>query len=69
MYNNAGRVASASKYGHNVYSNALETFLSDTTPSEETIFRVLGTYMKYHFWRCEIPMRIPQILFLLMTHV
>ena len=49
MYNTDGRVASASEYGCGMYANALENVSSNTTSCEETIFRVLGTYMTYHF--------------------
>ena len=43
IYNNVGHVASSSEYWCDLYANALENVLSDTTPCQETIFSVLGT--------------------------
>ena len=49
MYETAGLIESASEYGNEVYANTLENISSKTTLCEETIFRVLGTYMRYPF--------------------
>ena len=38
-----GHVASDSEYGRDVYTNAPEKVLLNTTPCEENILRVLGT--------------------------
>ena len=43
IYKTAGCVMIASEYGRDIYANALEKYLSNTTSCEETIFRVLGT--------------------------
>ena len=42
MYETYGRIASVSEYVTGMYANALENVLSNITPCEETIFRVLG---------------------------
>ena len=42
MYNTPDRVSSASEYGRDMYDNALENVLSNTTSCEENIFHVLG---------------------------
>ena len=41
IYETAGRVASASEYGCDVYANSLENVSSNKTSREETIKRVL----------------------------
>ena len=43
LYKSAGRIASASKYGHDMYDNGIEFFSSNKTSCGETIFCVLGT--------------------------
>ena len=43
IYDTSGRIASFYEYGCDVYANAIEKLLSNTTACEETIFRVLGT--------------------------
>ena len=35
LYKSAGRIASASKYGHDMYANAIENVSSNTTSCEE----------------------------------
>ena len=42
-------MTSASEYGRDVYANALENIPPNTMACEETIFRVLGMYMRYSF--------------------
>ena len=46
MYETAGSIAHASEYGCDVYGNALENISSNTALCEETIFSVLGMYMR-----------------------
>ena len=60
VYVNFGRIVIASAYGHDVYDNALEKLLSNTTSYDEIIFLVLGTYTRYPFWCCGIPTKMPQ---------
>ena len=43
MYDTAGRIACNSEYGCDMYYNALESDLSNTTSCEETIFHVIAT--------------------------
>ena len=43
IYNTSGCIASDSEYGSDIYDNALEKLLSNTTSCEETILFVLGT--------------------------
>ena len=43
MYDTTGCIASPSEYGCDIYSNALETSLSNTTSCEENNVHVLGT--------------------------
>ena len=45
----AGRIDIASEYGRDVYDNALETLLSNTTSYNDITFLVLGTYTRYPF--------------------
>ena len=42
IYETSGCTVSASEYGSDVYANALENVLSNTTSCEETVFCVLG---------------------------
>ena len=49
IYENYGRITSDSGFRRDVYANALENHSSNTMSCEETILRVLGTYMWYHF--------------------
>ena len=43
MYETAGCIARNFEYGLDMYFNALESDLSNTTSCEETIFHVLDT--------------------------
>ena len=43
-----------------IYANALEILSSNTTPYEDIIFIVLGTYTRYPFWCSGIPTKIPR---------
>ena len=61
MYETAGRVANASKYGCEVYANTLENVSSNTMSCEENTFNVIGTYMRYPFWCSRIPTNTPQL--------
>ena len=56
----AGNIISASDRGCDVYANVLENILLNTTSCEETIFRLIGTYISYPFLCCGIPTKIPQ---------
>ena len=49
IYENYGRITSDSGFRRDVYANALENHSSNTMSCEETILRVLGTYMRYPF--------------------
>ena len=56
-------VTSASEYGCGMYDNAQENISSNTMSCEATIFHVLGMYMRYTFWCCRIPTKIPRKTF------
>ena len=60
MYETVGCVSSFYEYGHDLCDNVVEFFLPNTTTCEETIFCVVGTYIRYPFLCCEIPKQIPQ---------
>ena len=42
IYETASCIASESEYRHDVYANAIENVLSNTTSCDKTIYRVLG---------------------------
>ena len=50
VYDSAGRIAIASEYGCEIYSNILDFLLSKTTSYEDIIFLVLGTYTIFPFF-------------------
>ena len=49
IYETYGHIAIVSEYRRDVYDNAIEMSLPNTTPFDETSFRVIGTYMGYPF--------------------
>ena len=69
IYESSGRITSASEYGCDVYANKLRKVSSNKTSWEETIIRVIGTYMRYPFWCCGIPTNITKNFLWMVTHV